>query len=179
VFLQTVSATSDCVRRIPCWWCVTMVLWTVARCVLQSLSRTVWVSFQHLLGYQNFACLELTLSSLCIDPVVVSLFHWVCCASLLVRWCTVPLWNKLTVTRMRTASEARENDGDTSTLSAGNYQRVTISRSVLPAKLCALPRIPSNQMRAVCARVFLPNCVRVLLGFAGYIKRVRLRLSHS
>jgi len=46
------------------------------------------------------------------------------------------------VTRMRTASEARENDRDTSTLSAGNYQRVTISRSVLPAKLCALPQIP-------------------------------------
>ena len=106
-----------------------MVLWTVARCVLQSLSRTVWVSFQHLLGYQNLACLELALSSLCIDPVVVSLFHWVCCASLLVRWCTVPLWNKLMVTRMRTASEARENDRDTSTLTAGNYQRVLVSLS--------------------------------------------------
>ena len=28
------------------------------------------------------------------------------------------------VTRMRTASEAQENERDTSTLSAGNYQRV-------------------------------------------------------
>jgi len=58
----------------------------------------------------------------------------------------------------------------------------TISRSVLPTKLCALLGIPANQIWALSVHAFsiLLNCIACAARLSWvYIKGVKLRLNHS
>jgi len=104
------------------------------------------------LGSWDLACLLLTLSFV----VQCCCFYLLLCAVQFCLYFGVPFPYRINVCQTRrAASETRENDKDASTLIVGNNQRVHNFRSVLPADLCTLPRISTNQMRVTSTRAEL------------------------